>query len=61
MIQQLTNEAIELLQKLNPSNEYIAFNDLFLKVTKDAFPSDAEANALQTRIDRLDNVLVISI
>ncbi|MDA3892892.1 MAG: hypothetical protein PF517_14615 [Salinivirgaceae bacterium] len=60
-LQQFTNQIsqeefalnVEQLQKLNPNNEYIAFNDLFLKVTKDAFPSDAEANALQTRIDRL--------
>lgn len=41
------------LYKKNPSNEYIAFNQLFLKITEEKFVSIDEASLLQTRVERL--------
>lgn len=44
---------VSKLHNLHPNNEYIAFNDLFLKVTAESFTNITEAGNLQTKIDRL--------
>jgi len=43
------------LYKINPNNEYIAFNDLFLKITEENLTTPEEASLIQTRIDHLYN------
>jgi hypothetical protein len=54
---QITQEefalAVQKLYQISPANEYIAFNDLFLKINNQLFSSDNEATTLQLRVDRL--------
>ncbi len=45
--------SVDKLNKLNSSNKYIAFNDLFLKITTNPFATPNEVSNLQTRVDRL--------
>lgn len=44
---------VDQLNKLHPNNEYIAFNNLFLKVTNSNFQDISQAANLQTQVDRL--------
>jgi len=46
---------INNLYQINPGNEYIAFNCLFMKITEESLTSSDEATLIQNRIDRLYN------
>ncbi len=54
---QITNNefvsGVDNLYNINPENEYIAFNDLYLKIKAEPFGSPEDASNLQTRINRL--------
>ncbi len=47
------SDKVTELYELSPDNEYIAFNDLFLKIKNENFETPDEAQLLQARIDRL--------
>ncbi|MGE4287423.1 MAG: CAP domain-containing protein [Salinivirgaceae bacterium] len=55
--QQISKEAFQMqvkqLYELDPDNEYIAFNDIYLDITQKPVSNLGEASLLQTRIDRL--------
>jgi hypothetical protein len=57
LTKQITTEyfdkKVEELTKLDPENEYIAFNDIFNKVANKPISDISEVIQLQTRIDRL--------
>lgn len=46
-------DEVSNLNKLHPSNEYIAFNHLFLQITGNKLDIGTEATNLQTQIDKL--------
>jgi hypothetical protein len=46
-------EKVHALYQLNPENEYLAFNDVFLNVSQTPFNDLNDVDILQTRIDRL--------
>lgn len=60
-LQQLTRQIspeefqakVQALHKLEPENEYIAFNDIFLSVAQTPIAEMNDVDLLQTRIDRL--------
>lgn len=55
--QQISDEEFQTLVKelheLDPANEYIAFNDIYLEITQKPLSDLRSASLLQTRIDRL--------
>ncbi|PKP11593.1 MAG: hypothetical protein CVU09_01815 [Bacteroidetes bacterium HGW-Bacteroidetes-4] len=56
-MQQISKEEfqtmVKKLHELDPANEYIAFNDIYLEITQNPVNNLGAASQLQTRIDRL--------